>query len=115
MHDSKFDRFEVVEAVEVDVFGSSVTLPKGFVTNGPSIPRLFWPFFPPHGRTFEASVVHDYLYDSRTFQDTLGRDVARSIADLLYKIHLRESGVSNAQVYIFFIILRIFGKKHWVN
>lgn len=39
----------------------SVTVPKGFLTDGASIPRIFWFLFPPFGRYMDAAIVHDYL------------------------------------------------------
>jgi hypothetical protein len=39
-----------------------ITVPSGFVTDGASIPRIFWPVLGPHGDYFGAAVIHDYLY-----------------------------------------------------
>lgn len=36
-------------------------VPKGFETDGATVPRLFWPIFPPVGQYFPAAVLHDYL------------------------------------------------------
>jgi len=37
-------------------------VPRGFVTDLASVPRLFWSAFPPCGRYTPPAVVHDYLY-----------------------------------------------------
>ncbi len=51
-------RYEVVEPFTT----CGVTVPKGYITNGADIPRLFWVFFPPNdSTTMPAVVVHDYL------------------------------------------------------
>jgi hypothetical protein len=42
-------------------FGGLVKVPKGFETNGASVPRVFWWFLDPATELFEAAVVHDYL------------------------------------------------------
>lgn len=38
-----------------------VTIPKGFFTDGASVPRMFWAIFPPWGSYGQAAIVHDYL------------------------------------------------------
>jgi hypothetical protein len=47
------------------VAGDTVTVPKGFVTDLASVPRVFWDLFPPDGPWTEAAVVHDALYFTR--------------------------------------------------
>lgn len=37
------------------------TLPKGFISDGASVPRLFWSVFPPVGEYFGSALLHDYL------------------------------------------------------
>lgn len=38
------------------------TVPKGFVTNGANIPRIFWSLFPPNSPEYLSAVVlHDYM------------------------------------------------------
>lgn len=38
-----------------------VTVPAGFITDGASVPRMFWPIFPPWGVYGQATILHDYL------------------------------------------------------
>ncbi|BDD79455.1 hypothetical protein [Burkholderia phage FLC8] len=38
-----------------------VTVPKGFITDGATVPRLLWGIFPPWGVYGQAAVTHDYL------------------------------------------------------
>jgi len=40
----------------------SITVPRGFVTDFASVPRLFWTAFPACEKYTPAAVVHDYLY-----------------------------------------------------
>lgn len=40
----------------------TLTVPKGFITDFASVPRVFWNIFPPFGEYTEAAVAHDYLY-----------------------------------------------------
>lgn len=39
-----------------------IHIPRGFMTDFASIPRLFWNILPPTGPYGKAAVVHDYLY-----------------------------------------------------
>lgn len=41
--------------------GKIIAVPAGFETDGASVPRLFWPFFPSWDDYSRAAVVHDYL------------------------------------------------------
>jgi len=57
--------YKVVQDYVFDspVLGQTFTIPKGFITDGASIPRIFWsvfvgPFYP---KNLEASVQHDFL------------------------------------------------------
>jgi hypothetical protein len=40
---------------------SWVTIPRGYLTDGASVPRLFWNMIPPWGIYGQAAVVHDLL------------------------------------------------------
>ena len=42
--------------------GESITVPKFFLTDFASVPRIFWTIFPPDGRYTQSAVVHDFLY-----------------------------------------------------
>lgn len=41
--------------------GEWVYVPAGYLTDGASVPRLFWPFIPPWGAYGQAAVVHDII------------------------------------------------------
>lgn len=52
------DRFRVYQ----DYHYQGIYIPKGFVTNGANIPRLFWSLFPPNSPEYlSAVVIHDYM------------------------------------------------------
>jgi hypothetical protein len=46
---------------EIDNAGRSITVPAGFISDGPTIPRVLWVFFPVWGSWGRAGVLHDYL------------------------------------------------------
>ena len=43
-----------------------IHIPAGFESDGASVPRLFWPWFPPSGPYTGAAIVHDWLCVERT-------------------------------------------------
>jgi len=47
--------------LEEDVSLGFWTVPKGYVSDGATVPRILWPLFPPIGRYLKATLVHDYL------------------------------------------------------
>lgn len=44
---------------------AGVVVPKGFITDGATIPKPLWAFMRPEGYLFEAAILHDYLYQDR--------------------------------------------------
>ena len=55
--------YKVVQDYVFESLGQVYTIPEGFITDGASIPRIFWgvfggPFCP---KNLEASVQHDFL------------------------------------------------------
>ncbi|MGB5861105.1 MAG: DUF1353 domain-containing protein [Pseudomonas aeruginosa] len=42
-----------------------VHVPAGYLTDGATVPRLFWWLIPPLGQYGQASVLHDYLREKR--------------------------------------------------
>ena len=61
-----------------------ITIPKGFRTDGASIPLMLRPFFERYGKNTEAAVVHDYLYSK--FNDT---GINRELADKIFLFILK--------------------------
>ena len=60
-------RWRLVEPFEYHVGNypsdNIVLVPRGYVTDFASIPRMFWHILPPWGKYGKAAVVHDYLCD----------------------------------------------------
>ncbi len=56
-------RLELLEDWLVSLEGGlQVVVPKGFVTDGASIPRLLWPLISPFGPLLEGAILHDFGY-----------------------------------------------------
>jgi hypothetical protein len=39
-----------------------ISVPKGFITDFASSPKILWPILPPRGEYGKAAVIHDYCY-----------------------------------------------------
>ena len=65
-----------------------LTVPAGFLTDGASIPRIFWSIFSPTGSYFEAALIHDYLYSNvSTWR------IDRAMADKIFLYAMGDIGV----------------------
>ena len=81
-----------------------VTVPAGTTTDFASIPRIFWPIFPPDGRRYmRAAIVHDYLY--RTGK------VPRALADQMFLMLMTQDGVPWWKRNLMYWAVRIFGRR----
>lgn len=91
------DRFEVVEDYLFVLKSFNAVVPKGFKTDGASIPRLFWSLFPPFkSEYFSACVIHDFLCERAN-----SRKDYKS-ADLALKEAMQELGCSKFKIFIFY-------------
>lgn len=84
-----------------DIHYLHITVPQGFRTDLASVPRILWSIFPPFGRYIRASIVHDYLYLTKT--------ESKSYSDLIFKDIMREDGVHPLQVSLFYLAVKFFG------
>jgi len=84
-----------------------ITLKRGFVTNGASIPKIFWSILssPFDGPIIYAACVHDGLYTKRT--------LPRKECDKLLIEMARENGYSKIKSFLVYNAVRIFGGSHW--
>jgi len=60
-------RWKVLEDWICDFLGRGFTyiIPKGFIFDGASVPRLFWNILNPTGYLFIAGLLHDFVYKHR--------------------------------------------------
>lgn len=69
-----------------------IKVPKGFLSDGASVPRPFWAIFSPfNGDYFEAALIHDYLYSKASdFDHPM---LTRPEADEIFKEAMYNLGV----------------------
>ncbi|MDG4811937.1 DUF1353 domain-containing protein, partial [Hydrogenovibrio sp. 3SP14C1] len=65
-----------------------------------TVPRIFWPIFPPIGRYLKATLVHDYY---------LQQGFKRHQCDLWFRECLEELGISTWRVNAMFYAVRCYG------
>jgi len=60
----------------------NILVPRGYVTNGANIPRMFWSIIPPFAPRLQPAVVlHDYLCDIEIY-DVADKAFATILKDL---------------------------------
>ena len=90
-------------------FGT-IVVPRGFCTDGASIPKIFWNIFSPFGSYFSAALVHDFLYSKDS--DDLFPVQDRKQADLIFKEAMFNAGVGWITRETVFRAVRLGG---WVS
>jgi len=81
-----------------------IKIPKGFITDFASVPRIFWSFLPPVGRYIKPAVLHDYLYRYTKFN--------RKICDNIFLETMRDMKVPLYQRLLLYLGVRIGG---WIS
>jgi hypothetical protein len=76
-----------------------VTVPAGYLTDGASVPRIFWSLLPPWGANGQAAVVHDLLCEYLQIMDH-GRmvSITRERADQIFIEAMRVLEVQPSQI-----------------
>lgn len=105
------DRYRLLKAyVYTTDKGGVIAVPKGYLTNGADIPRLFWRLYPPFSPEYlPAVIVHDYLCDEADAMiDKACRKRAFLFADDVFREILFKLGVSRLKTTIFYKAVRLW-------
>lgn len=107
----KDDCFKIYKNINYTLTnGKKIVIPKGMETDFATIPRLFWRMFPPHLKKYRrASVVHDYLYVTKT------EITSRSYADAEFRRILIRDKTPIFVAWLFWLTIKLFGNKRWKN
>lgn len=81
--------------------GMYITVPRGFVTDFASVPRIFWIILPPWGKYGKAAVLHDYLYQQGKF--------IRLLCDSIFFEAMTVLGVPRWQKWLIYLGVRLGG------
>lgn len=98
----------------------SVRVPKGFITDFASTPRIFWSILPPWGKYGKAAVVHDFLYQFHRITKTIGGTehtlyIGRKEADSIFLEAMKVLGVNAVTRRVMWATVRVFGATAWKN
>jgi len=100
--------WELIDDFVVKLDGKEITVPDGFVTNGASVPRIFWNICAPISGAFgEAAVVHDWGYSKRSNFNN-----KEDVDKILFDIGM-ENGASYFRALLVYLAVKIFGHKYW--
>lgn len=88
--------------------GSIIRVPRGFVTDFASVPRIPVAWLVAGDTGHRAAVIHDWLYESH--------ETSRDVADRLFYEILREDGEPSWRAWLMYVTVRLFGghvyRKH---
>lgn len=101
--------WRIEEPLTYDDVNGSVTVPKGFVTDGASVPRALWMFVPSWGRYSRAAVVHDYLLVRIESGTPHPLAMTRKDADFVFKRAMENCGVNRGRRWFMFLAVRAYG------
>lgn len=107
VNDSLIIRTTAAVAFESDRYGN-IIIPNGSISDGASIPRIFWSIFSPFdGDYFDAAVLHDVIYRDRNTR------FQRHEADLIFLDAMKTLGVGWIKRSIIYRAVRLGGGKPW--
>lgn len=75
-------------------------IPKGFISDGASVPRLFWSVFPPVRDYFGSALLHDYLL-------SIGTDWRK--AEIVFEKGLKEEGIGDLRRSLMIGAVKLWG------
>jgi hypothetical protein len=87
---------------------TGVTVPKGFITDFASVPRILWSILPPTGRYTKAAVLHDFLYSNASHLE-----LTRKQCDKMFLQGMEILGVKRWVRNTIYRAVRIFGNKYY--
>ena len=115
---NNINNYKLLQDVNVRISdGRIIKIPKGYVWDLASVPRLLWSLVPPDSDAELAFLIHDYLYENnkilgynQEFCDNEMRIWAKELNETQNKYSLR-----NIDNLIRYYTVRLFGKKVFNN
>ena len=102
------ERWEVMEVYQYETSKGIVKVPKGFMTDYASVPRIFRNIVNTYGNHGRAAVVHDFLYSKECVLE-----ITREEADKIFLEIMEECQVNCIKRQFMYRTVRIFGKSHF--
>lgn len=82
--------------------GRRIVVPKGFMTDGASVPQALWSLLPTWGRYSRAAVIHDYLCFLITKGQPHPEAPTRQEADDIFREAMRVVGTGTITRFILY-------------
>lgn len=99
--------FMLCEKFKLKIDNKKFSVPKGFITDLASVPRILWPLYAPNDtKTIGPAILHDYLYSCPN--NRLRKDI-----DALFYSALLNNRTSTATAYFYWLGVRLFGRPHF--
>lgn len=100
-------KFRTLETIVYNLNAIKYTIPKGYISDGMSVPRLLWRLLeaPISGKTARSSVKHDYGYEKQY--------ATRKEVDRQYLADLIMEGLAVHRAVLVYYGLRLFGWIAW--
>lgn len=117
-------RWELIEDWMYTLGTVTFHVPRGFIFDGASIPRVFTAIYAPTGYLFLAALIHDFCYQHGKYHEAFMIDgawshpypmpVSRSMADIIFKqIAVIEYPNHRIKSFLAHKALRIGGWVAW--
>lgn len=107
--DARGNVFTVLYNYKVPYCEKSFIIPRGFESDGASVPRFFWRVVFPkddtHAQT--AAICHDFIYRNQP------EDWTREEADRMFLAFLIEHGMNVNRALLAYRAVRLFGWVAW--
>lgn len=89
--------------IKFKIENQDYTIPKHFITDLASIPRIAWPIMSPsHSKLIRPAIVHDWFYRQTC-------EFTRQQTDLIFYSMLIDEGVSPFKASVMYYSIRLFG------
>ena len=87
--------------------GIKIIIPKNFLTDFASVPRILWNILPPWGGYGKAAIMHDYFYYSGMF--------SKEMSDLIFLEAMETLKVKKWKRCVMYYSVKYFGFIAWSN
>lgn len=84
-----------------------IHIPKGYLTDGASVPRILWSICPKWDKSHKAVILHDYLCEYRIATiNGIPTQISREEADKIFLLALKYEGLSKLKYSLMYCAVR---------
>ena len=84
-----------------------IPIPKGYLTDGASVPRILWSICPKWDKSHKAVILHDYLCEYRIVTiNGSPTQISREEADKIFLLALKDEGLSKLKYSLMYGAVR---------